>query len=172
MSERPIQFETEREPEIPAGLQRGLREVYGGSAQVEPRVDEAVMGMVRRRAAAGRVRRRLGIGAWGLAGAAGLAIAGVVTLRGLVAHRTDQSPSGLIGGTGVGGAMAKAEDVNGDGVVDIRDALAIGLVVDRKPSPTVRERRVRDWDLNGDGAVDQRDVDRVATAAVGLGKGG
>lgn len=54
-------------------------------------------------------------------------------------------------------------DINGDGVVDIRDALALATAVDAGAtlSPS--------WDLTGEGRVDREDVERVAFAAVRVG---
>ena len=56
-----------------------------------------------------------------------------------------------------------AEDFNGDGIVDMRDALMMARVVERGPWSMGME-----WDLNGDGVVDARDVHVVALAAVDL----
>jgi hypothetical protein len=54
------------------------------------------------------------------------------------------------------------EDINGDGRIDVRDALLLAQRIEATPQPK------RDWDINGDGAVDRRDVDTVAMAAVRL----
>ena len=55
------------------------------------------------------------------------------------------------------------EDFDRDGVVDMRDALAMATVLERGAWTMGAE-----WDLNGDGAVDAQDVDVVALAAVDL----
>ena len=60
--------------------------------------------------------------------------------------------------------QAVAEDVDGNGKVDIRDALRLARCLEGgRPS----EPR---WDLNGDGRVDRADVDAIAMAAVRLDK--
>jgi len=53
-------------------------------------------------------------------------------------------------------------DMNGDGVVDIVDALVLEKAVARHAGR----------DVNGDGVADQKDVDRIAMSAVNLRKGG
>lgn len=52
-------------------------------------------------------------------------------------------------------------DVNGDGQIDILDALALAQIT----GTTTEER----WDLNGDGRIDTSDVDFIALEAVSLG---
>lgn len=56
-----------------------------------------------------------------------------------------------------------AEDFNGDGVVDMRDALMMARVVERGKWSMGMQ-----WDLNGDGVVNEKDVHVVALAAVDL----
>jgi hypothetical protein len=85
---------------------------------------------------------------WGLVAAAGLAV-GVSLTALLLTPSRGRLP----------------EDINGDGVVDIRDALALETAVEHR-NPAAK------WDLNGDGRVDRADVDRVAMAAVRLTKAG
>ena len=58
------------------------------------------------------------------------------------------------------------EDVNGDGRVDILDALALAR---RISGGAAQDNQ---WDLNKDGIVDQRDVELIARHAVKLKKGG
>jgi hypothetical protein len=58
-------------------------------------------------------------------------------------------------------ALAKG-DVNGDGAVNIVDALALAKHVANHDGVE------KEWDLNGDGVVDQKDVDVVAMGAVSL----
>ena len=57
-------------------------------------------------------------------------------------------------------------DVNGDGRLDILDALALAQAVERgRPA-------VPAWDVNADGRVDAADADRVAQRVVTIGQGG
>ncbi len=58
-------------------------------------------------------------------------------------------------------SLAKG-DVNGDGTVNILDALALAKHL---ANHDAIEKR---WDLNDDGIVDQKDVDAVAMGAVSL----
>lgn len=59
-----------------------------------------------------------------------------------------------------GPASLAREDINGDGRVDILDALALSRQIDRGTAGR--------FDLNGDGRVDQQDVQAVAAHAVSL----
>jgi hypothetical protein len=58
-----------------------------------------------------------------------------------------------------------AEDLNGDGRVDILDAFVLARRLEQGP---VANRKL---DLNGDGLVDRHDVEVLATHAVRLGQG-
>ncbi len=136
-------------PEIPAPLANELRGLYRTPVALEARVDEAVLAAARDRAAAAG-RRRLVIRRmtrWGLVAAAGLAVG--VSLTAMFAWPSRSARPTL------------AEDVNGDGVVDILDALALERAVEGRSATTK-------WDLNGDGAVNRADVDRIAMVAVRL----
>jgi hypothetical protein len=58
-------------------------------------------------------------------------------------------------------AASLADDVNGDGVVDVLDAFAIAR--------GVRDRQTRpEWDINRDGRVDAQDADALARLAVSV----
>jgi hypothetical protein len=61
--------------------------------------------------------------------------------------------------------FAKA-DINGDGKVDIVDALALARIVKRQ-----QQALDPAWDQNGDGRIDQADIDRIAQGAVALRRG-
>jgi hypothetical protein len=61
--------------------------------------------------------------------------------------------------------IARADDVNRDGRVDVLDAFALARAVEAGVGSPA-------WDVNRDGAVDESDVDAVALAAVSLGGGG
>jgi len=61
--------------------------------------------------------------------------------------------------------LADHRDIDGNGRVDILDALALAR--------NIKDNRVAEqpWDFNGDGAIDRQDVDTVAQSAVSLNKG-
>jgi len=59
-------------------------------------------------------------------------------------------------------AAAGPADVNGDGVVDIIDALVLAQAVEG------RRETLPIWDLNHDQQIDNRDVEQIAMAAVRL----
>jgi hypothetical protein len=61
--------------------------------------------------------------------------------------------------------IAVAEDVDGNGTVNILDALVLAKRIE---AATASESQ---WDLNRDGLVDRQDVDVIAMAAVRLNKG-
>lgn len=143
------------EPRAPEGLARELRTVYRGRLEVPEGVDRAMLELAATRAElarTGRVRR-LRLAGWWAAAAAGVGVAAVVALR-------PGAPAGA-GGSRVAGGAGVAEDLNGDGVVDILDALILARRVEGGAAPA-------EWDFNGDGAVDRKDVDVVAAAAVRL----
>jgi hypothetical protein len=89
---------------------------------------------------------------WGIGAASALAAAIVMAV---MLHRPG---GGVVNGPAV---MAKG-DVNGDGVVNMVDALALARHV------RAGDRAEKGWDVNGDGVVDARDADAVAVAAVSL----
>ena len=61
-------------------------------------------------------------------------------------------------------APALVADVDGNGVVDIRDAFVIARALRSTAAPPSR------FDVNGDRVVDERDVELAAHAAVALGR--
>jgi hypothetical protein len=166
MSTLPREPDREREPETPARLAGGLRALYRTNVPAGTGLDEAVFALARERAAlGGRARRRLGLLRWGMVAAAGLAVGVFLSVR--LIH-----PSGPHGGSLAG-------DVNGDGRVDILDALVLARAVQGAPdgvgqtSPRLRSglgnAALRgEWDLNHDGKIDGADVDLVAMQAVRL----
>ncbi len=66
-------------------------------------------------------------------------------------------------GASLRGGISLREDFDENGVVDMRDALAMAVVLEAGPWSMGEQ-----WDLNGDGAVDADDVHVVALAAVDL----
>lgn len=147
--------EPNREPEVPEGLARELRAAYRGEAGGTPGLDAAVLGMARARATEMAARRRLRVAGWMSAAAAAIAVASLVYVR--------PWGRGPAGGPGVVAGLTRGSDVNGDGAVDILDALVLAKQV---------EGGVGRADVNGDGVVDAADVGAIAAAAVRLGTEG
>jgi hypothetical protein len=140
------------EPAAPAGLADALRAAYGRGPGVPAEVDQAILDRARRQFAA-RARFRpwligIRLGA-GLAAAAGLALAAWLILPRTAAPSTRT-------------ALALRGDADGDGRVDIVDALRVARSIGH--TSTVAPA----WDANADGRLDQRDVDAIASTAVRL----
>jgi hypothetical protein len=148
---------------IPPELQQQLQALYDPGLSAPAAMDQAILAEARARAAAIRRRRMLiRAGAWGsLAAAAGLALAVIILSP---SPRPSAAPApGPIAAV-PRPTIAPAKDINGDGVVDILDALALAHIVEgrttRQPAPA--------WDFTGDGIVDRRDAEAIAAAAVHL----
>lgn len=148
------------DPHIPARLENDLRSAFGGFGGVSAEVDRAVLGMVQGVAAGAssrrrRVQGRLVLMSGGVAAAA--AVVWMVWAMGPnFARRGVPAPSGA-------GAMAAtvAGDLNGDGRVDMLDALI----------EAERLKAGKGIDFNKDGRVDSGDVDAIAMSAVKLERG-
>lgn len=145
------------EPGAPAGLEEALRALYGRSPEVPGEIDRAVLAGARR----GPVLRWRGLGA-GLAAAAAL---GVAVSAWVLSPRARQGAGPAVGSSSPSAGLGVvAEDLDGDGRVDIVDALRLARAVERGETGA--------WDFNGDGAVDRGDVDALAARAVRLPGGG
>lgn len=153
-------------PEIPAGLLQELR-----GLEAEPaRWSTDASAFDARGAAADHfaaVRRRrmrvLGFRSASLAAAAGLALAII-----FIPMRSRQSPGPATprNSTPPGSfATSVRGDLNGDGRVDMIDALILARAVDATSARS-------EWDFNADGVINQTDVDRLAQGAVKLTGGG
>jgi predicted anti-sigma-YlaC factor YlaD len=108
------------------------------------------------RASSSPKRRLVRLAPWAAAAVVVVATAGALWRGGLGAPRSAAPAADRI---------ARGDDVNGDGRLDVLDAFALARAVE---SGTARPA----WDVNRDGAVDGRDVDAVAAAAVALGGDG
>lgn len=137
--------------DLPHGLREDLAGLYRAKVKVPAEVDRAVLSSARARAA-GRNRRRL-IMRWA-AGAAAVAAMAALVLKYLPMTNPPRQPVAQI-----------AEDVNGDGRVDILDAYLLARRVEGRQQIEPR------WDVNHDGTVDRQDVDAIAFAAVSLKRG-
>lgn len=155
--------------EIPARLGRDLR-----GLETEPgRWSERGSAFDARATAAdhfaGVRRRRMLFRGASLAAAAGLALAVIfipMRSRHGPAVPPGQSSSGSPLSTSPGSVATSVRgDLNGDGLIDMIDALILARAVDTTSARS-------EWDFNADGAVNQTDVDRLAQGAVKLTGGG
>ena len=126
--------------EIPDKLRSELTRLYDGGVRPSPTIDQAILNGARAHLASRR-RFRLLLPLGGAAAAAAL-VFGVVLWDRLAAKQV----------------AGRVEDINGDGVVDIRDAMALQRGLDKG--------QIKGGDVNRDGVTDRRDVDAVAMVAV------
>ena len=152
----------EADPKVPDALAASLRGIYSWPDRAPSALDDAMLALAHERA--GRIRARrararfLGRAA-AVAAAAGFALAAVIVprwgqQRGTGPVALSPAPASVSG------------DVNGDGGVDILDALVLARRIGGPAAATGGLPTT--GDLNGDGAVDLRDVDAIAQAAVRL----
>ena len=142
------------EHDVPPRLADDLAGIYGEAPHVPPSVDRSILTTARDEI----VRRRARHIRW--AGLSAVA-AGVAILVG-VSVWTIRKSSPAPGRPAI---AVRAEDVNADGVVDIRDALRLANHLRAAGgAPATDAGR----DVTGDGVVDRRDVDAIAMAAVRL----
>jgi hypothetical protein len=132
--------------DLPDALQGDLAALFRADVQPSPAVDQAVLNRARAHFAS---RRRSLL----LRRVAGAAAAVVLISAALipVLRRGEMSTSHV---------AQRVEDVNGDGRVDIRDAL--------KLQQELNTGLVKGRDVNNDGVTDRRDVDAIANLAVRL----
>lgn len=180
---RPTDNPRDRAPEASPELARDLRALFSAAPSVPPLVDERILAQARRTMATQR-RRRFLLRTVSI-GAAAACLVGAIWLSRL----PDRSPRQLADtpvpiATAV---RAASGDINGDGRVDILDALALARHIEAgvpsgsspQPRPSKPEIIVAlgdqrtapgapSWDINGDGLLDRRDVDAVAYRAVSL----
>ena len=129
---------------------------YRAEIQVPPEIDQKILSrakaqMMRR----SRLRPVLRVG-W----AAVAAIILVALLTPAIYQHLHPKPPVAV-------AVRPIGDVNGDGVVDVRDALALARKVESRSASFTQ------WDdVNNDKAVDQKDVDAVAMLAVRIDRSG
>lgn len=178
MSERPHQSppDDHQEPLLPVRLVEELRALAQPGPLVPPAVDQAILAQARAHlrpiartvaserswsAAPGPVAQEKApalVRVWfttALGVAAALALG--LGLAFVVRHRDP------------GSASVAREDVDGNGRVDMLDALAVARQL--HASPSTDPATVAAFDVNGDGVVDQRDIEQIAARAVKLTKG-
>lgn len=139
---------------VPKKLADDLTGLFGTAPAVPEQVDEAILAMATERLSQGRRRWRI-IRWLGPVAAAAAAILFVVAIGDRFWSDTRPSVS----------AAVVREDINGNGRVDIVDALVLAKHLE-SAGP-----RAKQWDINGDGTIDRADVDRLAMVAVRLDKG-
>jgi hypothetical protein len=139
MSEENEQFE------IPDHLASALRNAYTHQTEIPRTADNAVLSLAHAEFA--RRRRMRLFARWSTGLAAGIAAMVVIAIS---LHHPAPAKS-----------VAKG-DVNGDGTVNIVDALALAKHL------VNHDKTEKAWDLNGDGVVDQKDIDALAMGAVSL----
>ena len=126
------------DPLIPDSLRDELRSLYPAAHKPSPDVDRLIANRARAHLARrNRLRLLLRVGG---AAAAVLVLSLILWIQ----------PARQV--------AASMEDVNADGVVDIRDALALQRFLDAG--------RAKQRDINHDGVTDRRDVDAIAMIAV------
>jgi len=135
------------DPRLPDPLIGELSRLYRRDAGVPAEVDRTIVNRARAHLA-GRGRPRLLLRTAGVAAAVAAAVLAVAVL----VHRPSRQVAAVAG------------DVNHDGVVDIRDALAL--------QQTLNRGVVEGHDINHDGVTDRRDVDAIAMLAVRLDRAG
>jgi hypothetical protein len=145
MSHQPADSE-----DLPEPLAADLSRLYRADVPASPQIDQAILNRARAHLA-GRKRLLL------LRRIAGAAAAVILIAAVLIPtlSRTDK------------GMTIKAEargDINVDGTIDVRDALALARRVEENRTKPIN-------DFTGDKVVDRRDVDAVAMLAVRLDAG-
>ena len=154
---------SESEPQAPSELIDHLHTLYAAKTRVPPAVDEAVLAHARVQMMA-RGRRR--VLRWAVPPAAAAAVILWVVFNPFATPDREIQPLASSGQRqGLTDEVALRRDIDGNGRVDILDALALAR--------SIKDNRVTDqpWDFNGDGAINRQDVDAVAQSAVRLNKG-
>jgi hypothetical protein len=147
MPQDPTQFD-----DFPAPLAADLGRLYRADVTVSPAVDQAILNRARAHVA-GRKRTLL------LRRVAGAAAAVVLITAAVIPTIRQVNPAARPT------AVRPVNDINADGAVDIRDALALQRSLDAG-------RAAAGGDINADGVVDKRDVDALAMQAVRLDRQG
>jgi hypothetical protein len=144
MSESDRQLDESQEPASPM-LQRDLGALYNAETTIPPNMNERILNRARSELTASALRgRRMRILRFGAVAAAAAVILLAIWLR----------PSPAPG------------DLDGDGTVDILDALVLARRIESDQTLDVPTA-----DLNNDGIVDRRDVDAIAARSVQLDRG-
>ncbi len=163
MSDLQPDIPTDSDLQAPPAFARDLKALYTPPSAVPPTTDQAILARIRQQSV-GRRRKRMLV-RWAVPPAAAAAVIMWVVFNPFVTPDVENSPlaePAAILGTR---QLADHRDIDGNGRVDILDALALAR--------SIKDNRVADqpWDFNGDGLIDRKDVDTVAQSAVSLNKG-
>ena len=163
MSDLQPDIPTDSDLQAPPAFVRDLRALQAPPSAIPPTTDEAILARARRQMA-GRRRSRLLV-RWAVPPAAAAAVIMWVVFNPLVTPDAEDTPYFEAGDTVARRQIADHRDIDGNGRVDILDALALAR--------SIKDNRVAEqpWDFNGDGLIDRKDVDTVARSAVKLNKG-
>ncbi len=163
MSDLQPDIPTDSDLQAPPAFVRDLIALYAPPSAIPPTTDQAILARTRRQSV-GRRRRRLLL-RWTVPPAAAAAVLMWVVFNPLVTPDVDDSPYFEAADPVATRQLADHRDIDGNGRVDILDALALAR--------SIKDNRVAEqpWDFNGDGAIDRNDVDAVAQSAVSLTKG-
>jgi hypothetical protein len=148
MPQDPDQFDDLAQP-----LVEDLRGLYRADIRPSPAVDQAILNRARAHVA-GRKRTLL------LRRVAGAAAAVILVAAALIPFRHTDHDWATRQRASRDASQTRA-DIDINGAVDIRDALALARRIDEKLTQPNN-------DLNGDNVIDRRDVDAIAMMAVRL----
>ncbi len=163
MSDLQPDIPTDSDLQAPPAFACDLKALYAPPSAIPPTTDQAILAGIRRQSV-GRRRKRLLV-RWAVPPAAAAAVLMWVLFDPFGTRDLDDSPHFESAGPLATRQHADHRDIDGNGRVDILDALALAR--------SIKDNRVADqlWDFNGDGLIDRKDVDTVARSAVSLNKG-
>ena len=163
MSDSQPDIPTDSDLQAPPAFARDLKALLAPMSVIPPTTDQAILAHTRRQRV-GRRRKRLLL-RWAVPPAAAAAVVMWVVFNPFVTPDVEDSLLFEAAGPLATRQLADHRDIDGNGRVDILDALALAR--------NIKDNRVAEqpWDFNGDGAIDRQDVDTVAQSAVSLNKG-
>ncbi len=163
MSDLQPDIPTDSDLQAPPAFARDLKALYAPPSAIPLTTDQAILARTRPQRV-GRRRKRLLL-RWAVPPAAAAAVIMWVVFNPFVTPQVENSPFGEPAGILGTRQLADRHDIDGNGRVDILDALALAR--------SIKDNRVAEqpWDFNGDDAIDRKDVDTVAQSAVRLNKG-
>ncbi len=163
MSDLQPDIPTDSDLQGPPAFARDLKALYTSPSAIPPATDEAILARIRQQCASRR-RKRLLV-RWAVPPAAAAAVIMWVVFNPFVTPDLDDVPRFESSGIVATRQLADHRDIDGNGLVDILDALALAR--------NIKDNRVAEqpWDFNGDGLIDLKDVGTVAQSAVRLNKG-
>ncbi len=143
------------DPILPDRLTNDLASLYRAEVHVPSQVDRVITSGAR----APFAQR----GRWVRWAAAGVAVAAAVVVSIVLLRPAGERPQIARAPAATAGPVTVG-DANGDGSVDIRDALSLARRIEAGPvTPSARD------DVNADRVIDRRDVDAIAMMSVSLG---